>query len=46
MDEVEVEAGQSADLSVNLTKGNYVVICNIAENHHYMQGMYAAFTVN
>ena len=45
IDEVEVEMGQSADLKVKLDKGNYVMICNIAENHHYMQGMHAAFTV-
>jgi uncharacterized cupredoxin-like copper-binding protein len=46
IDEVEVEAGASADLKVNLEKGNYVMICNIdTPTPHYMQGMYAAFTV-
>jgi uncharacterized cupredoxin-like copper-binding protein len=45
VDEVEVEAGATADLKVTLEKGNYVMICNISENHHYMQGMHAAFTV-
>lgn len=47
IDEVEVEAGQSADLTVNLAPGNYVMICNINDNNeqHYMNGMYEAFTV-
>ncbi|HET6845443.1 MAG TPA: hypothetical protein VFH29_01330 [Anaerolineales bacterium] len=45
VDEVEVQVGESADLKVKLEKGNYVMICNVAENHHYMQGMHAAFTV-
>ena len=47
IDEVEVEAGQSADLAVNLTPGNYVLICNINDNNemHYMHGMHVAFTV-
>ena len=47
VDEVEVEAGQAADLAVNLPAGNYVMICNINDNNeqHYMHGMYQAFTV-
>ena len=47
IDEVEVEAGQAADLSVNLESGNYVMICNINDNDemHYQHGMYQAFTV-
>jgi uncharacterized cupredoxin-like copper-binding protein len=47
IDEVEVEAGQSADLAVNLAAGNYVIICNINDNNemHYMHGMHVAFTV-
>jgi len=46
VDEVEVEAGQSADLKVNLPAGNYVMICNIdTPTPHYGQGMRAAFTV-
>jgi uncharacterized cupredoxin-like copper-binding protein len=48
IDEVEVEAGQSADLSVNLEPGRYVIICNINDNNeqHYMHGMHTVFTVN
>lgn len=46
VDEVEVESGESKDLSVNLEKGNYVMICNVSDNHHYMQGMHAAFSVH
>jgi uncharacterized cupredoxin-like copper-binding protein len=47
IDEVEVEAGQAADLAVNLEPGNYVLICNINDNDemHYAHGMYIAFTV-
>jgi len=47
IDEVEVEPGQAADLSVNLAPGNYVMICNINDNdeQHYMHGMHVAFTV-
>ena len=47
IDEVELEVGQSADLTVNLEPGNYVMICNINDNNemHYMHGMYVAFTV-
>lgn len=47
IDEVEVEAGQSADLAVNLTPGNYVLICNINDNNemHYAHGMHVTFTV-
>jgi uncharacterized cupredoxin-like copper-binding protein len=45
IDEIELESGQSGDLSVKLEKGNYVMICNIdTPTPHYMQGMYAAFT--
>ena len=46
VDEVEVEAGQAADLEVNLESGNYVMICNIdSDEMHYQHGMYQAFTV-
>lgn len=47
IDEVEVEPGQSADLTVDLEPGNYVMICNINDNNqqHYQHGMHAAFTV-
>ena len=46
IDEVEVEAGESKDLTVELEPGNYVMICNVPENHHYMQGMHKAFVVH
>ena len=43
---VEVEAGQSADLAVNLEAGNYVLICNIDSTElHYQHGMHVPFTV-
>ena len=46
IDEVEVEAGQSADLAVNLEAGNYVLICNIDSTElHYQHGMHVPFTV-
>lgn len=47
IDEVEVEAGQAADLQVNLEPGNYVIICNINDNNemHYQHGMHVSFTV-
>jgi len=47
IDEVEVEVGQSADLTVNLEPGNYVLICNINDNNemHYGHGMHVPFTV-
>lgn len=45
VDEIQLAAGTSGDLKVTLDKGNYVMICNIPENHHYTQGMYVAFTV-
>lgn len=46
IDEVEVEPGESKDLAVELQPGNYVMICNVSENHHYMQGMHQAFVVH
>jgi uncharacterized cupredoxin-like copper-binding protein len=47
IDEVEVEAGKSADLTVKLDPGNYVIVCNINDNNqqHYMHGMHTVFTV-
>jgi len=47
IDEVEVEVGASADLTVTLEPGNYVMICNINDNNemHYAHGMTVAFTV-
>lgn len=47
----EIDPGKSAELTLDLDRGNYVVICNIAtlENgkveHHYPLGMYTGFTV-
>jgi len=47
IDEVEdVEPGTSADLTVTLEPGNYVLLCNIDSNEmHYAHGMHAPFTV-
>ena len=47
IDEVEVEPGEAADLSVDLESGKYVLICNIDSTEmHYQHGMYVPFTVN
>jgi uncharacterized cupredoxin-like copper-binding protein len=46
IDEIELGAGMTGDLRVDLPPGSYVVICNISENHHYRQGMHAAFSVH
>jgi uncharacterized cupredoxin-like copper-binding protein len=44
VDEVEdIADGDSADLTVDLDAGHYVVICNVET--HYGEGMYADFTV-
>ncbi len=44
VDEVEsIDSGGTGKLTVTLTPGKYVVICNIAA--HYEQGMHAGFTV-
>ena len=44
VDEVEdLEAGKSANLTVTLTPGHYVLLCNIAG--HYTLGMHTDFTV-
>jgi uncharacterized cupredoxin-like copper-binding protein len=46
INEVEdVEKGTSKDLTVTLEPGRYVLICNTAENNHYMRGMHTVFTV-
>jgi len=47
IDEVEdVEPGTSADLTVTLDAGNYVLVCNLDSNEmHYAHGMYTSFTV-
>ena len=45
VDEVEdLEGGKSATLTVDLTSGTYVLLCNLPD--HYNQGMYAPFTVS
>ena len=53
MDEVEdLPSGDSAELTVDLDAGSYVLICNILEEEddgtfesHYQEGMHTAFTV-
>jgi uncharacterized cupredoxin-like copper-binding protein len=43
VDEVELPAGATADLTVDLEPGHYALVCNIGD--HYSRGMYADFTV-
>lgn len=54
-DQVDVEdkidllnAGEEAELSVDLQSGAYVIICNLAPNgeSHYLNGMYTSFDVS
>lgn len=52
MGEVEdIEPGMSDELTLDLERGNYVIICNITTledgmaQHHYPLGMYTGFTV-
>ncbi|MEJ2758360.1 MAG: cupredoxin domain-containing protein [Anaerolineales bacterium] len=47
IDEVEdVEPGMSAELTVTLEPGNYVLVCNIdSDEMHYQHGMHAVFIV-
>ncbi|MFZ0548365.1 MAG: hypothetical protein WAM60_23155 [Candidatus Promineifilaceae bacterium] len=47
IDEAEdIEPGTSTDLTVNLTAGNYVLVCNIdSDEMHYQHGMHTSFTV-
>lgn len=46
IDEVEVEAGEAQDLTVNLQSGRYVIVCNIdSDEQHYQHGMHTVFTV-
>jgi uncharacterized cupredoxin-like copper-binding protein len=48
IDEVEdIAPGTSGSLTVTLTPGSYVMICNILDsgNAHYSLGMHAGFTV-
>jgi uncharacterized cupredoxin-like copper-binding protein len=43
----DIPSGSSTSLTVNLTPGNYVLICNIEEDGgHYKQGMHVGFTVS
>jgi len=39
----DIDANTTADLTVNLDAGDYVVICNLPG--HYQQGMYAGLTI-
>jgi uncharacterized cupredoxin-like copper-binding protein len=39
----QLQSGASAAIALDLSPGNYVLICNVA--HHYTNGMHAAFTV-
>jgi uncharacterized cupredoxin-like copper-binding protein len=41
--EVELGAGKSKSLTLNLKKGHYALICNVGG--HYKAGMHADFTV-
>jgi uncharacterized cupredoxin-like copper-binding protein len=41
--EVELGAGKSRTLTLNLAKGHYALICNVGM--HYMAGMHTDFTV-
>ena len=44
VDEMEdIEVGKGGDLTVNLTPGHYVLMCNIED--HYKAGMHADLTV-
>lgn len=47
IDEVEdIEPGASADLTVNLESGNYVLLCNVdSDQLHYSHGMHVAFSI-
>jgi uncharacterized cupredoxin-like copper-binding protein len=52
VDEVEdIEAGDTAELTVDLEAGDYVLLCNIVEDEdgevesHFAEGMHADFTV-
>ena len=39
----EIEIGEAKDVTVTLTPGNYVLVCNLPG--HYDQGMFVAFEV-
>jgi uncharacterized cupredoxin-like copper-binding protein len=39
----DIAAGQSADLTLNLPAGHYMLICNLPQ--HFKEGMHTSFTV-
>jgi uncharacterized cupredoxin-like copper-binding protein len=48
----EIEAGETAELTLDLEPGDYVLLCNIVEEEedgevesHFAEGMHATFTV-
>jgi uncharacterized cupredoxin-like copper-binding protein len=44
VDEVEdLQGGESAQLTVDLTPGTYILLCNLPD--HFAQGMHTGFTV-
>jgi uncharacterized cupredoxin-like copper-binding protein len=52
IEEDELQAGDSASLTVDLEAGSYALICNLVEEEeggehesHYAEGMHTAFTV-
>jgi uncharacterized cupredoxin-like copper-binding protein len=53
LDEVEdIESGDTAELTLDLEAGSYVLLCNVVEEEesgevesHFMEGMHATFTV-
>ena len=52
VDEVEdIEAGDTAELTLDLEAGDYVLLCNVVEDEsgeaesHFAEGMHANFTV-
>jgi uncharacterized cupredoxin-like copper-binding protein len=53
LDEVEdIESGDTAELTLDLEAGTYVLLCNVVEEEesgevesHFMEGMHATFTV-
>jgi uncharacterized cupredoxin-like copper-binding protein len=45
LDEIEdIAVGSTQELKVNVTAGNYVIICNLPA--HYQQGMHTTFSVS
>lgn len=43
IEEVELEPGQSKNLTLDLDAGKYVLVCNLEK--HYARGMFASFEV-